>query len=364
MVGAKRKRQQQKQSPLPAGNKSDKEDAVHILKDSSREGEKWSKSKKKRMRKLKAKLLRNSDGSKRKLVANNNETTSDQNDGRQRRKRRKEKKPEDIHNNDKKENIIIKKKQEISLPSSTSSSSSELQKSFSQRLAGSRFRLLNEELYTTDSSASFKRFSENPELFNQYHTGFRKQVEQWPVNPIDEIVSKLIKTHTNVGSDSKIKRKIVVADFGCGDAALAQKLMQIQNSPFQVHSFDLVAANDLVTACDCTDVPLQSGTVDVGIFCLALMGTNLADFVREAHRVLKKDRSKLYIAEVRSRFTEKEGKHSFSGFLELLQKLGFECTLTDKSNKMFFLLELRKLKNFSPNKRVQYTAKACIYKKR
>jgi hypothetical protein len=51
--------------------------------------------------------------------------------------------------------------------------------------------------------------------------------------------------------------------------------------------------------CDMANVPLKSKTVDVAVFCLSLMGTNLADFLREAHRALK-DVGILKIAEVRS----------------------------------------------------------------
>lgn len=34
-------------------------------------------------------------------------------------------------------------------------------------------------------------------------------------------------------------------------------------------------------------VPLSPASVDVAVFCLSLMGTNLVDFLTEAHRVLK-----------------------------------------------------------------------------
>lgn len=34
-------------------------------------------------------------------------------------------------------------------------------------------------------------------------------------------------------------------------------------------------------------VPLGESSVDVAVFCLSLMGTNLADYLTEAHRVLK-----------------------------------------------------------------------------
>ena len=39
-----------------------------------------------------------------------------------------------------------------------------------------------------------------------------------------------------------------MADFGCGDAQLAQSV------PHKVHSFDLVALNDHVTSCDMSQV--------------------------------------------------------------------------------------------------------------
>ena len=49
----------------------------------------------------------------------------------------------------------------------------------------------------------------------------------------------------------------VIADFGCGEARIAHTI------PNKVHSFDLVAANDKVTACDMACVPLVAKAVDV-----------------------------------------------------------------------------------------------------
>lgn len=54
-----------------------------------------------------------------------------------------------------------------------------------------------------------------------------------------------------------------------------------------MHSFDLVAPNARVTACDIAHVPLPSQSVHAVVFCLSLMGTNMMDFVKEACRVLK-----------------------------------------------------------------------------
>lgn len=235
---------------------------------------------------------------------------------------------------------------------------SKLQDAFKARLAGSRFRILNEELYTKPSSSSFARFANEPELYEQYHEGFRKQVEQWPVNPVDVMIK-------SIKSSSDYTQSTVVADFGCGDAELARQLLQVKvngQCPFIVHSFDLVAGNELVTACDMANTPIPKNTVDIAVFCLSLMGTNLADFVREAHRVLK-PAGRLKIAEVRSRFESKSGKDEMSEFVEILDKLGFVCVSQDTSNKMFVVLEMRK-SGRQPNRKLQYTAKPCIYKRR
>jgi hypothetical protein len=247
--------------------------------ESSRES--WSKSKKKRMRLIKARLKKE-------------ESKNEPNDGVV-------SKGAEQH-----ESVIIEeceaRKDAYPKPHPTSN----LQKSFQARLSGSRFRLLNEELYTTTSKSAFERFSENPALYDQYHEGFRHQVEQWPVNPLDTIVSSLKKLSAKSTKDTAL----VVADFGCGDAQLAKNLINLKckggKDAFKVHSFDLVAANEHVTACDMAKVPVEQETVDVGVFCLSLMGTNLADFIRESHRVLK-PKGILKIAEVRSRFESNSG---------------------------------------------------------
>lgn len=81
---------------------------------------------------------------------------------------------------------------------------------------------------------------------------------------------------------SKKDSPFIIADFGCGDAKLARAFPEIR-----VHSFDLVAVNEHVTACDMAHTNLTNGSVDLVVFCLSLMGTNLQSFVKEANRVLK-----------------------------------------------------------------------------
>lgn len=80
------------------------------------------------------------------------------------------------------------------------------------RLQGSKFRWLNEQLYTTDGADSFEKFQEDPSLFTAYHEGYRDQVTRWPENPLDHIIKWI----------SDMPSSTVVGDFGCGDAMIAQ----------------------------------------------------------------------------------------------------------------------------------------------
>ena len=72
-----------------------------------------------------------------------------------------------------------------------------------------------------------------------------------------------------------------MVDLGCGEARLAASVRQ------RVLSYDLVAVNERVTACDMAHLPLEDGAANVAVLCLALMGTNIADFLTETNRVLK-----------------------------------------------------------------------------
>ena len=95
----------------------------------------------------------------------------------------------------------------------------------------------------------------------------------------------------------------MIADLGCGDAALARALVP---KGMTVLSFDLVSDNAYVIEADtCVRVPLPgseiplsadqdnaTGTgegqvVDVVVCALSLMGTNWPGCIREAWRILK-----------------------------------------------------------------------------
>ena len=361
------------------------------------DGAKWSKSKKKRMRAKLAKQNARQQGSsgdggpgQRQGKQQQKKERSEGNNDQTRKKKRQNK-----HEQSLQDNSAAKQASNTQQPRELNTSvraKSALQQSFLARLSGSRFRELNEDLYTTTSDTAFKRFSENPELFDQYHEGFRKQVSQWPVNPVDVII-RWIRKKGAQKQGSKKKGSLVVADFGCGDAKLGKELggqgnqktkkqkkeNGDNNGEFKVHSFDLVAnGNPLITPCDMANVPLDDGVVDIAVFCLALMGTNIADFIREAHRVLKSD-GVIKIAEVRSRFeatADSEDGHGGGGggkkktddslvneFIDTMDELGFECTQKDRSNRMFILMEFAK-NGEKPSTEATFTAKPCIYKRR
>ena len=210
-----------------------------------------------------------------------------------------------------------------------------------EQLESARFRHLNEQLYTTTGSEAFTLFRHDKHAFNVYHEGFRHQVAKWPDNPLDRVVQ-----YVKGNPESH-----VVADFGCGDAKLAESV------PNKVHSFDLVAVNPRVTACDMSHIPLPAESVDIGVFCLSLMGTNLIDYLLEAHRVLKLG-GVLIVAEVISRFEK------LSVFVRNMEKLGFILIEKDKSNKMFVWFELKKAAGYDTDFLPKLVLQPCLYKKR
>ncbi|PBP28944.1 ribosomal RNA-processing protein 8 [Diplocarpon rosae] len=213
-------------------------------------------------------------------------------------------------------------KELLSTPPTASQSSkptlTPLQASMRQKLISARFRHLNQTLYTTPSAHSLSLFAENPEMFSEYHEGFRRQVEVWPENPVDGYLAQILDRGKIKGphrgnplnkatkiTETALPRTesiCTIADLGCGDAALATALQpHLKSLKLKIHSFDLQSPSPLVTKADIANLPLKDGTVDIAIFCLALMGTNWVDFIEEAFRILRW-KGELWVAEIKSRF--------------------------------------------------------------
>jgi hypothetical protein len=221
-----------------------------------------------------------------------------------------------------------------------------VQATLEKKLAGAKFRMINEQLYTKTGAQAKAMFDKNPELFREYHDGFRSSIEQWPFDPVSNLVQWL----------KKKPKSLVVADFGCGEARIAQESKQTA-----IHSFDLVAMNDRVTVCDIAHVPLDDSTLDIGIFSLSLMGTNFLDYLKEAYRVLKPN-AILKIVELESRFAK------FDSFKRLMQRMGFDLKHQLNPDNYFVVFEFVKNAQRIPgdtSKIDPFTIlKPCLYKNR
>ncbi|EON96627.1 putative ribosomal rna-processing protein 8 protein [Phaeoacremonium minimum UCRPA7] len=198
-----------------------------------------------------------------------------------------------------------------------------LQASMREKLVSARFRHLNETLYTRPSAEAYQLFQDSPEMFQEYHEGFRRQVGVWPENPVDGYIADIRQRgraryppkdqHRRHHAPHQAARggaqplprtdgTCVIADLGCGDARLASELQADKRKlRLEVLSYDLHSPAEFVTKADIANLPLADGAVDLAIFCLALMGTNWVDFVEEAYRVLRW-KGELWIAEIKSRF--------------------------------------------------------------
>ena len=210
-----------------------------------------------------------------------------------------------------------------------------LQKSMAAKLLSSRFRHLNQTLYTTPSTHASHLFTTTPSAYTAYHAGFRSQVAIWPQNPVDGFIADLQargrvrlgaqtaafraqkrgkQTNNKKGGEEpgealpRTSGTCHIADLGCGDAQLAAAL-QPSSSPkhlnLRIRSFDLAKGDgphsELVTVADSSKLPLRDGEVDVAICCLSLMGTNWVDVVDEVGRVVRAG-GEVWVAEIRSRF--------------------------------------------------------------
>ncbi|KAK0289122.1 25S rRNA (adenine645-N1)-methyltransferase [Friedmanniomyces endolithicus] len=212
-------------------------------------------------------------------------------------------------------------------PLPTATKLTPMQAAMRQKLVSARFRHLNQTLYTAPSATALELFATNPEMFEDYHAGFRQQVDVWPENPLDNFILT-IRSRGKVKQpsikDKKSKRPseangegtsevqalprthgtAIIADLGCGDARLAQTLHSdgdITKLSLKIHSYDLHSPSTLVTKADISRLPLADASADIAIFCLALMGTNWVSFIEEAYRVLHW-KGELWIAEIKSRF--------------------------------------------------------------
>ncbi|XP_061378973.1 ribosomal RNA-processing protein 8 isoform X2 [Danaus plexippus] len=259
-------------------------------------------------------------------------------------KRAKKVKETIVQTKDDKKKVIIKTLlQKNNVRNSISVNSNKLRERMMERLKAAQFRYLNEKLYTSSGSDARQLFQEDPGAFQVYHEGYQQQVKRWPIKPLDVIVKRI----------QKMPKSYAIADLGCGEAELSTRVVQ------KVRSFDLVSTKPCVETCDMAHTPLLSASMDVAVYCLALMGTDLTQYLIEANRILKVG-GHLLIAEVESRF------HDVDTFTSDVQKLGFSLKKIDKSQKVFVFMEFTKARDppAKKGKLPNMSLKPCVYKKR
>ena len=183
------------------------------------------------------------------------------------------------------------------------------------------FSRMNNRWYAAGSQKTHARLEANPEEWAHYHTMYQELRASWDVVPYQEEVRWL----------EQRKKSLDVADLGCGEALIAKAV----GDHHRVLSFDHVAINETVTACDIAAVPHDDASLDLAIFCLSLMGANFTDYVREAHRMLRLD-GELHIWEPAAYFDD------VSAFCADLERLGFE--LIGKPSKQGLFVRIRAIK--------------------
>jgi hypothetical protein len=132
------------------------------------------------------------------------------------------------------------------------------------------FTRLNNKINNENPESTHSRIVKDPKEWDEYHRQYREARKSWPVIPFDEIIKRI----------SQLSPRLMIGGFGCGEAKILEKF-----GDKRVYSFDHVAINDNVTACDIKLVPLPDEAIDVAVFSLSLMGRNWPDYIKEAKAV-------------------------------------------------------------------------------
>lgn len=178
----------------------------------------------------------------------------------------------------------------------------------------------NQRGKVTNSQRLHRELELTPELWFEYHKARRESMQTWNEIPYEYIASKI-----------KNKNR-VVADFGCGE-----NLMRTFIPNNKVYSFDHVAIDDNVIACDMMHTPLDDESIDIAVFSLALWGTNYEDYFKEAYRVLNYD-GLMYIAEPTKHYDNEKRIE----LINTIKKYGFTMVGDIESRGKFFYLTMIK----------------------
>jgi hypothetical protein len=137
------------------------------------------------------------------------------------------------------------------------------------------FSRINSVWSRSNSSETHSRLEADPSEWHHYHEEYSRVRESWDVVPVRELIKWFNQ-----------REGLVIGDFGCGQAEFQAAL----DGRHEVLSFDHVAINDGVLACDMANTGQDNDSLDAVMFCLSLMGSNRNDYLREANRCLTEAR--------------------------------------------------------------------------
>jgi hypothetical protein len=177
------------------------------------------------------------------------------------------------------------------------------------------FSEMNRVWSVSNSTTTSERLKDSPEEWYQYHTLYREKRQEWNEIPY-EVIGKKISSRPDW----------VVGDFGCGENLLSKEITN------KVHSFDHIAIDETVTACDISNVPLKDNVLDVVVFSLSLMGTNYRDYLIEGHRTLRPF-GLIMVCEPKSKWECRENE-----LVDILREIGFTANIERTTDKFIYVV--------------------------
>ncbi|MBV9179224.1 MAG: hypothetical protein JO297_19510 [Nitrososphaeraceae archaeon] len=194
----------------------------------------------------------------------------------------------------------------------------------------SEFSRLNNIINNSKSETIHDKIQQDPHFLVEYHEKQDEAKKLWPFDPVNVIASKI----NGLKWPANVIMKLVIADFGCGRAKLAELLKENKMYNFDHHNI----LNDKIIACNIKSVKdyLKDGKLDVAVFCLSLMGEDWRDYITEAKRCLAKN-GLLFIAETTNSLSTR-----LSELRKVIKDQGFEI-YSDEERGMFTFIDARKL---------------------
>ena len=197
---------------------------------------------------------------------------------------------------------------------------------------------LHQKYKTMKSENLNQYFKENPQEWHKYHSLSQENETTFPEHeiPRNRIIQELERIKTN--------RKKQTVDLGCGKAQISQHFSK--DPRFEFINYDHLSTNDNIISCDISKTPLDDNSVEICILSLAMWGSNNAEYLQEAYRILETN-GQLFIIEPTKRWSIKDEQHNIvegqesCRLIQRLEENNFK--IMEKSIEKFSLFRCIKL---------------------